>query len=162
MRTRPRAELRARSEFARQGFAAYLPMALLRVSHARRAGWEPRPFFSGYLFLCLAPEERRWTQIRSTRGAIGAVHFGVHYPQVPEAVIAVLRGCENDAGLIELERRPAAPFRAGDRVRLLHESLAGLEGMFQQMRGRDRAMVLVEWLGGRVAAEVELRHIAAA
>jgi len=59
-----------------------------------------RPFFPGYLFLYLAPEERRRTAIRGTSNAIGAVHLGVYCLSVPDAVIAAMQSLENDSGFI--------------------------------------------------------------
>jgi len=162
VRTKPREEARAKQEFERQGFTVYLPLALVRITHARKVSWQPRPFFAGYLFLHLAPEERQWTRIRSTYGAVGAVHFGPFYPPVPDGVIAAIRARENERGLIELDRTPTAPFKKGDRVRLLTGSLSGLEGLFQEMRGEDRALILLNWLGRRISAEVSTQDIAAA
>lgn len=162
VRSKPRGELRAKAEFERQGFAVYLPLTLVRASHARKLSWQPRPFFAGYLFLHLAAEERCWTRIRSTFGAVGAVHFGALYPPVPDAVIEALRSSENDQGYIELERTPAAPFRCGDRVRLLAGSMMGLEGLFKEMRGEDRAVILLDWLGRRISTEVRTQDVAVA
>lgn len=161
VRTKPRQEARARVEFERQGLEVYLPMALTRIRHARKIDWEPRPFLPGYLFLHLAPEERCWTRIRSTYGAIGVVHFGLQYPPVPDEVIAMMRASKNANGAIETSRTPLAPFADGERVRVCGGSLAGLEGIFQEMRGQDRAVVFLNWLGGQIHAQVTVEQLTA-
>jgi len=160
--TKSRDEVRARTEFERQGFEVYLPMVLSRIQHARKLSWQSRPFLPGYLFLHLARDERRWTQIRSTYGAIGAVHFGSLYPSVPDAAIEMMRSCEDEKGLIETASTPLAPFAAGAQVKVCSGSLAGLEGIFREMRGRDRAVVFLDWLGRQMNAEVPVDQLTAA
>lgn len=159
VRTKPRQETRARTEFERQGLEVYLPMVLTRIRHARKVDWEARPFLPGYLFLHLSPENRYWTRIRSTYGAIGVVHFGLHYPSVPDEAIAMMRGSEDEQGMIETSRTPLVPFASGERVKVCGGSLAGLEGIFQEMRGQDRAMVFLDWLGRQVHAQVAVEQL---
>jgi len=162
VRTKARHEVEALNHFERQGFAAYLPRTLVRTTHARKVCWKPRPFFPGYLFLHLAPEERRWTTIRSTIGAIGAVHFGHHYPPVPDVFIELLKAREDEHGLIVAERTPDSVFQPGERVRVLNGPMQGLEGVFVAMRGEDRVMIMLDWLARRVKAELPLNEVIAA
>ena len=163
VRCKPRREVEARAEFERQGFEVWLPMELRLVRHARRMEKRPWPFFPGYLFLRLGPEERRWTAIRSTRGAIEAVHFGAHYPPVPDEVVARLRAMEDEAGFIRMDGQEAsAPFRPGARVRVQGGAMAGLEGVLLTCEGEQRALVLLEMLQRQVKARLPLAELAAA
>ena len=160
---KPRREAEARGEFVRQGFDVWLPMELRLVRHARRVRRRPRPFFPGYLFLRLGEEERRWTTIRSTRGAIGAVHFGMHYPPVPDGLIAQLRALEDEDGLIRRTVTDvSAPFERGARVRVRDGAMAGLEGVFFASDGEQRALVLLEMLQRQVKARLPLANLATA
>jgi len=163
VRCKPRREAEARAEFERQGFEVWLPMEMRLVRHARKMEQKPRPFFPGYLFLHLAPEERRWTTIRSTRGAIGAVQFGAHYPPVPEEVVQGLMALEDEAGFIRMEEaRQKSPFAEGERVRVRDGVMAGLEGVFLAQDSEQRALVLLEMLQRRVKARLPLADLAAA
>lgn len=54
VRTRPRQETVARDQLEHQGFEVYLPLVNTRITHARKVSWQPRPFFSGYLFMHLS------------------------------------------------------------------------------------------------------------
>ncbi len=110
----------------------------------------------------LAPDERQWTRIRSTIGAIGAVHFGHCYPPLPDALIAHLKQQENDEGVIATGAAPAAVFRPGERVTILQGPMQGLEGVFVSMRGEERVMVLLSWLQRRVRAELRVDDVVAA
>ncbi len=163
VRCKPRRETEAAAEFARQGFEVWLPMELRLVRHARKMERKPRPFFPGYLFLHLAPDERRWTTIRSTRGAIGAVHFGAHYPPVPDEVIERLKAMRDEQGFIRTSGEEVkAPFEPGDRVRIRAGAMSGLEGVFQALDGEQRALVLLDLLRRQVRVHLPLADLASA
>jgi transcriptional antiterminator RfaH len=161
--TRSGREQESAAQLQSQGFEAYLPTVLQRIAHARRVDWQPRAFLPGYLFLHLAPGEQRWTSIRSTRGVVGPVRFGAQYPTIDEAVIAAFRVRENAAGHIELATgNPRAPFREGQRVRVLDGAMADLEGVFACMRGEERALVFMQLLQRQVKVEVDTTQLIAA
>jgi len=162
VRCRPGREDTARQELERQGMEAYLPRELKLIRHARKMEKKPRPFFPGYLFLHLTPEERRWTAIRSTRGAIGAVHFGSFYPPVPEEVITSLKGLEDADGLVCQGEDSVSPFRPGERVVVNAGQFSGIEGIFLCRNGDERAMVLLEMLQRQVKAGLPLASLKAA
>ena len=146
IRTKPKQETVARDQLQHQGFEVYLPLIQARISHARKVSWQPRPFFPGYLFLHLSREEQRWTTIRSTVGVLAAVSFGNVYPPLPDAAITLLQQRHDEQGFISMAAKPATPFMAGERVRLNDGSLSGFEGVFVEMRGEQRALVLLDWM----------------
>jgi len=162
VRCRPGREGTALLELERQGLTVYLPQELKLIRHARKMDEVPRPFFSGYLFLHLDSNERRWTSIRSTPGVIGAVHFGHCYPHVPGHVIASLKGLEGEAGYICDGVDPVSPFKPGERVVVRDGQFSGLEGLFVCRNGNERAMVLLGLLQRQVRAKVPLGSLAAA
>jgi len=162
VRCKPRKESTACEEFERQGFEVYLPRELKLIRHARRMEKMPRPFFPGYLFLHLSREERYWTAIRSTRGAVGTVHFGNFYPPVPDSVIASLRALEDEAGFIRHGEDPISPFAPGTRIVVREGQFSGIEGIFVCRSGEERAMVLLEMLQRQVKAKLPLSVLKAA
>lgn len=161
IRTKVRREEEAMKHFLRQGFEGYLPRTLVRCCRAGKIRWEVRPYFPGYLFLHLARSEQRWTTIRSTIGAIGAVRFGSHYPPVPGLLIQMLKDRENDEGLIELDRKPTQVFRPGDHVKVFSGPMQGVEGVFESMRGEDRVIVLLTWLSRQVRVDLPVDKVIA-
>jgi len=156
VRCKPRQEFIARHEFEQQGFEVYLPLERKLVRHARKMERVPRPFFSGYLFLHLAESECRWTAIRSTRGAMCAVHFGAWYPPVPDGVMGMLRALEDESGYICVGEDPVSPFKAGERVVVREGEFSGVEGVFVCRNGEERAHVLLDLLQRQVRAEMPL------
>jgi transcriptional antiterminator RfaH len=155
IQTRVGKEFYAREQFERQAFETYLPRMLQRCSHAGKISWQERPFFPGYLFLHLAPDEQRWTSISSTYGAIGVTCFGNYCPPVPDAVILGLQARHDDSGLIALpSSEPESPFRHGEKVRVIHGPMSDVEAVFQCMKGRDRVLVLMNLLGRQSKVEL--------
>jgi transcriptional antiterminator RfaH len=112
IRTKPQQEQVAKLHYQRQGYVVYLPMMWAIVRHARRTEEKLKPFFPGYLFLHLAPLERNWVAISSTRGALGPICFGDQYVPVPDWIITELQAKEDGrrtVPLAELQRKGLAP-----------------------------------------------------
>jgi len=147
IRVKPRQETVAAFNLQQQSFDVYLPMINTRISHAGKVSWQARPFFAGYLFTHLSRDEQRWTSIRSTIGVLAPVSFGTFYPPINDPVIELLQSRHDENGLITLAAStPAFPFKAGETVRMLDGALKGLEGVFIEMRGQDRALILLDWM----------------
>ena len=161
--TRVGREQEAQRHLQDQGLEVYLPTVLQRIAHARKISWQPRALLPGYLFLHLSPEQCRWTSIRSTRGVVGPVRFGAYYPAIGAEIIARFREREDSDGHIVLDDcRPEAPFKQGQRVRVLDGSMADLEGIFMSMRGEERALLFMQLLQRRVLVTVDVSNVAAA
>jgi len=159
IRTKPRQEIVARDQLKNQGFDVYLPLVNTRITHARKVSWQPRPFFSGYLFMHLSKEQQQWTTIRSTIGVLAPVSFGDFYPPVPDAVIDLLQSRHDENGYINVESKPASPFQSGETIQVNDGSMKGLEGVFLEMRGQDRAMVLLDWIQKKMRVETSIENI---
>lgn len=162
VRCKPGKECTARYELERQGLAVYLPQELKLIRHARKMEKVHRAFFPGYLFLHLAPHERKWTSIRSTPGVLCAVHFGLSYPHVPEQIILTLKEHEDNDGFIREGKDSVSPFKPGERVVVREGQFSGVEGLFVSRNGDERAMVLLGMLQREVRVKLPLSVLAAA
>lgn len=162
IRTQPRKEQVARKHYEQQDFIVYLPLILTIRRHARRIDKVPRPLFPGYIFLHLSREDRMWSTIGSTIGAIGPVRFGKYYPPVPDWVIEGLRVREDENGLISLRFQQESMFKPGDRVAVVLGNLEYIEGIFQAARGEDRTLILMEILRRQVSTLVPFSALKAA
>ncbi len=158
VRTKPRREFYAKDNLVRQGFETYLPVVKRLISHARKKRLEPRPFFTGYLFLHLSPEECNWTTINSTYGVLSAVRFGDVYPPVPDGLIAELKAREDSLGNIVLDPLKTVPFKPGDKV-LVRKGEGLMEAIFTEMNSEDRAIVLIELLKRQIKVEVPVEFL---
>lgn len=142
---KPRQELVARENLRRQGFEVYLPQ--IRVPKRKQNRWVDviDVLFPRYLFVRVDRQRQSTASIRSTRGAIGLVTFGIEPAIVPDSVIEAILAREDAATGLHVAARPV--FRPGEKVTLLEGPFAGLEGVFACDDGLKRAVLLIELLG---------------
>ncbi len=162
VRTQPQKETLAMQHYENQGYEVWFPRIRKTVRHARKIKKVLRPLFPGYLFLHLGPDERNWVSIASTIGAIGPVRFGDYYPPVPDWLIHELKQREAEAGFIPMPFEDSLGIKPGDRVMVAGENDTEIEGIFQALKGEDRALILLDLLKREVPAEVPLASIRAA
>lgn len=151
--TKPRQEHIARENLERQGFRCFLPLAV--NPYQRRTARKPRieALFPRYLFLQAVADRQSLGPVRSTRGVCTLVHFGMRLATLPEPVIETIkRRRDPDSGLVRLEPVPVA---TGDRVEVFDGPLAGLQGIFTERKGKERALLLMTLLGTVSTVEVD-------
>ena len=151
--TKPRQERVALEHLQRQTYRCFLPMAL--NPYQRRTAQKPRiePLFPRYLFLNAQADRQSLGPVRSTRGVCSLVRFGRELATMPERVIdTIKRRLDPESGLIRLDPVPAGE---GDRVRVFDGPLAGLEGIFRERKGDNRALLLMKMLGTVSTVEVD-------
>jgi transcriptional antiterminator RfaH len=150
--TKPRQEKLALENLERQGFRCFLPMAI--NPYQRRTESKPRvePLFPRYLFLNAIADQQSLGPVRSTLGVSSLVRFGMELATMPERILdAIHARCDEETGLIKLDPVPVGP---GDKVRVFDGPLAGIEGIFIERKGTDRALLLMNLLGSESTVEV--------
>ena len=138
---RPRQERRAVWNLRNQGFAVLCPRMRRRVR--KGIAWQNRvePMFPRYAFV--QPREiGDLGRIRSTRGAIGLVGFGNHFPCVPREVIeAIAAQIGPDECLLDA---PVDSLNPGDPVCIVDGPFAGALGQFAGKGAEGRVAVLLQ------------------
>lgn len=145
-------------EHGRTGIEAYLPLSAEIRPSGRRDSKQYWPMFSGYIFA------RRRDEIDcafpSIYGIIGPVEFGGRPARVDEEIILELRQRETSAGVIDLAEECLKSIQPGDQVKIAGGPLAGFIGKLARLNGRERAVVLLEFLGNkRQEVEVPSSHL---
>lgn len=143
--TKPRAEAQALEHLRRQGFECLLPRLQRTVLRSGRRQTVVEALFPRYLFLRANAEATSLAPVRSTKGAVGLVRTAGLPATVPDDFIERLQADANADGLITLPERRLLP---GERVAITDGPLAGLQGIYTQAQGEQRALVLLELLGG--------------
>nr|WP_295383498.1 transcription termination/antitermination NusG family protein [Pseudoxanthomonas sp.] len=143
--TKPRAEAQALEHLRRQGFECLLPRLQRAVLRSGRRQTVVEALFPRYLFLRADAEATSLAPVRSTKGAVGLVRTAGLPATVPHEFIERLQADANADGLITLPERRLLP---GERVAITDGPLAGLQGIYSQAQGEQRALVLLELLGG--------------
>jgi transcriptional antiterminator RfaH len=155
--THPHREHIAIENLVRQDFPAYCPMVMKRIRHARRQQDVRRPLFPGYVFVHVERDIQRWRPILSTFGVRTLVRCGDRLSFIHDGFIASLKAREVD-GLVT---RPKSPYSIGQIVRMNGGPFDGLVATIVEMNEKDRLVVLMELLNGRVKVKVEADKVAA-
>lgn len=151
--TKPRQENIALENLERQGFHCFLPMAVNPYQRRTERNLRIEPLFPRYLFLNAIAEQQSLGPVRSTRGVCSLVRFGMQLATMPNGVIETIRQRRDPAsGLVQLE---PVPVEVGDRVRVFDGPFAGIEGVFKERKGVNRALLLMSLLGNESTVEVD-------
>ena len=156
--TQPYQEARADENLRRQGFYSWLPRFRRPRKHARRTDHVLAPLFPGYLFVRLDPEIERWRSINGTFGVVRLLCNGDTPLAVPDGLVEEIMQRRDGSGTVVVPLRRLA---VGEAVRVAVGPFADLEGLFQEMSGRDRVVLLFNLLGRKVRASVPLAGLAA-
>ena len=160
IQTRPHQEDKAAFNLRRQGFGVFLPKYSRLRRHGRKLERVERPLFSGYLFVAVDMARQRWRSIQSTFGVARLVCSGDRPTPVPDQVIDGLRRRQDVQGCVRLE--PHLSLNSGDCIRVVAGPLESCLGLFEGISDRERAIILLDFLGRKVRAAIDTEAIAAA
>lgn len=132
IRTKPRQEERASEHLGNQNFEYYCPWMT-------RDNGKREPLFPGYVFVLDAASQQPFSTIRSTRGVLSFVRFGLEFARASDELIEKIR--EREIGLQRVDR-----FKPEDRVRFKQGPFSELEAIYQCKSGTERSVVLLNIL----------------
>ena len=152
--TKPRREQIALANLERQGFECFLPMAENPYQRRSRINHPIiEPLFPRYLLINAIAYLQNLAPVRSTRGVVGMVRFGNELAVVSAAIVnSIKQRVAADTGLIKIQ--PVA-IKAGDKGRVFDGPLAGVDGIVQETKSKNRALILMELLGRPTKVEVD-------
>ncbi len=151
--TKPRQEQVAKVNLQQQNFEVYLPLfkKFRRTEQGFVAVFEP--MFPRYILFRPSRAGQSITTARSTRGVTTLVRFGFEPAVMRDEMVQAIRDLERSREQATLEE--LTELREGQKVRLRHTALSGLEGLVSQISGK-RVAVLLDILGR--PTEVQLEH----
>ncbi len=153
LRSQPKHEHIAAAHLRRRdNIEVFVPR--IRFKRKTRHGlvWVTEALFPNYLFARF-DWNSSLRQIYHSPGVSGVVHFGSHWPVIPEQVIDDLRTAlgENEIHVIPEEVSP------GDPVQIVGGSFHGLHAVVARvMPGAKRVAILMDFLGSQTAVELDL------
>jgi len=146
---KPRHEKSVAANLSRKGLETYVPLydAVRRWSDRRKV--VAASLFPGYVFCRYGYENQ--LDVLNLPGVKSVVSFGDMPARVSDAEIEAVRAVLQSG-------RPASPWpflRAGNRVRFLSGSMAGVEGILVRQKESLRVVVSIELLRRSVAVEID-------
>ena len=154
VQSKPHQEQKALEHLQNQGFETWLPTIQVEKIKAGRIVCASQPFFSGYLFVRINPQQHNWAPIRSTQGVSQLLRQGHQLSVVP------------DIYMDDLQQRIAnssqkAALEIGDVLEIVSGPFKSLAATFQKMvqmkTGEERAMAFLSILGKEQSMCFELK-----
>lgn len=139
LRAKPHQDVIADENLRRQGFICFRPKCRIESKLHGKLKIKEESLFPGYMFIRLL-ETDNWSPVRSTLGVNDIVRFGGRALPVAESVVEGIRERMQEMSVIRL-------FDAGDRVYIKSGVFEGLEAVYCCAEGRDRVVVLLDFLG---------------
>ena len=154
LRSKPRREFFAASQLTRAGIEVYVPQIKVHRQHGKPSACEP--FFPGYFFSHLDPQQAELHLAKYTPGVLYVVGYGDEPAPVPEALItSIQRRLDRSHG-----SGPLVDFRPGDRVVITSGPLQGLEAVFDcALSPTGRVRVLIQILQRVCRAELRASQL---
>jgi transcriptional antiterminator RfaH len=156
IRTKARHEAQVEKRLRELNLEIFLPWIRLRRRVGTRYHWVLEPLFPTYIF-CRLDVVLSGKAARYCPGVQDFVRFGSRIPEVGDHVIAsLMERCPQGVAAVGLPS-----FQKGQAVMIREGPLAGLEAVFdQEMAGKERVAVLLEFLGRQTRLVVPSEAVA--
>jgi transcriptional antiterminator RfaH len=156
LRSQPKHEHIAAEHLRRiEGLDVFNPRIRFKRSTRTGPALVTEAMFPNYLFARF-DWKTSLTRVHYAPGVSGVVHFGSKWPTVPDRAIEEIRALLGREG-VHVVSNEVSP---GDQVKVSGTVFHGLQAIVSQvMSGKDRVMVLLEFLGRQTAVELGLNAI---
>jgi transcription termination/antitermination protein NusG len=148
LRVRPNYEKPVAAALRGKGLQEFLPLVRTKRQWSDRVKVMDLPLFPGYLFCRLNLEERM--PVLTTPGFLYLVGVGKNPEPVDESEIAAIQSVLRSG----LTVTPWPSLMVGQKVRLMHGPLRGLEGVLTKIANQHRMFVSVTLLKRSISVEV--------
>lgn len=133
-----------------KGYEPYLPLYSRRRRRTDNVVVESElPLFPGYVFCRFEAAKR--LPILMTTGVVSVLGFGNEPAAIPDEEIEAIKAVLESG----LPAAPCAYLREGQRVRITHGSLEGLEGILLKKKSEFRMVVSVTMLQRSISVEID-------
>ena len=148
IKTKSRQELVAIKNLENQEYSTYCPTVTIKNKHI--------VLFPGYLFIYLDNKKENWSPIRSTKGVVNFVRFGLNFAQVPDTIIKFLKANEliNKEKLNNLNR-----FKSGDKIQITDGVFKNCVAIFKSSKSEERVILLMNLLGQQQTINIKKTSI---
>ena len=144
IKTKPRQENVAIKNLENQEYSTYCPTVKIKNNNV--------VLFPGYIFIHLDKKQENWSPIRSTKGVLNFVRFGLNFAQAPDTVIEFLKANEliNKEKLINLNK-----FKSGEKVQIIDGVFKNCIAIFKSSKPDERVILLMNLLGQQQAINIK-------
>ena len=154
--SKPNKDAYAEEQLNNQHYTVYRPVINRKKKVRGKMKQVEESLFPRYLFVLLKEGVDDWSSIRSTRGVLSIVRFGIEPAVVPNKLIQLLKQNEDiSAGAVrDLDR-----FKQGEKIIIEDGPFAGLEAVFQNYKSEERVILLLNILNNVATVNLSLDEI---
>ncbi|MDG1081190.1 MAG: transcription/translation regulatory transformer protein RfaH [Porticoccaceae bacterium] len=155
LQTKVKQEQRAAENLERQGVVSFCPMIRIdKISRGRRAEVLD-VLFPGYLFVQLGESSVSTTAVRSTRGVSHFVTSAGAPIKVPQGLVEQLRQRMTADADVVMSQLP----KSGAKIQFIDGPFKGLNAVFTEPDGNNRAIVMVTLLSQKIKISTPLESL---
>ena len=144
IKTKPRQENVAIKNLENQKYVTYCPTVTINNKHV--------VLFPGYIFIHLDNKNENWSPIRSTKGVVNFVRFGLNFAKVPDTVIEFIKANQQ----ITVDKlKDLNKFKSGDKVQISDGAFKNWIGIFKCYSPDERIILLLKLLGNEQSLSFE-------
>ena len=136
IKTKPRQENTAIINLRNQEYTSYCPIVKINNKNV--------VLFPGYIFIYLDKKNENWSSVRSTKGVLNFVRFGLNFAEVPNQVIEYIKANQSAS---EEKLKHINKFKPGDKVQITDGVFKNYIAIFKSFKPDERVILLMNLLG---------------
>jgi transcriptional antiterminator RfaH len=150
IKTKARQEKIAVSNLEAQNYKVYCPCSLINNKNV--------VLFPGYVFIQLDKDLQDWFPIRSTKGVINFVKFGLNFAKISDDLIKLIK--KNELSTSE-KIKNIDNFKVGNDVLITNGALRNRIAIFKSFKSSDRVILLMNLMGQDQAINFDKKSLVA-
>ena len=148
IKTKPRQENVAIANLENQNYHVYCPSAKINNKIV--------VLFPGYLFINLDQTIENWSPIRSTKGVLNFVRFGLSYAKISNQLISFIQ--DNEFNTTKRIKN-LNDFKSGDKVQITDGVFKNCVAIFKSSKAEERVILLMNILGQQQAITIKQESV---
>ena len=148
IKTKPRQEKIAIANLKNQNYHVYCPSRIINKKNVF--------LFPGYLFISLDEEVSNWSPVRSTKGVLYFVKFGINFAKIPDGVIEFIKSNEN---LTSEKIKGLEKFKPGENVQITEGIFKNCIAIFKSFKSDERVILLLNLMGQQQSLNIQRKSI---
>ena len=148
LKTKPRQEKIALANLENQDYDSYCPYATINNKIV--------VLFPGYLFIHLDETSDNWGPIRSTKGVLNFVRFGLSYAKISNKIIDFIK--ENEFNTSQ-KLKYLNDFKTGDNVEITEGVFKNCVAIFESFKSDERVTLLMNIMGRQQTISVKKKSL---
>lgn len=148
LKTKIKQEEVALNNLENQNYFVYCPRAIINNKNVA--------LFPGYIFIHLDENYDNWSPIRSTKGVMNFVKFGLNFAKISDQVIDFIKQNEicTTEKIIELDS-----FKKGDIVQITDGIFKNCIAIFNSFKSEDRIFLLIDIMGQQQTINIQKKAV---